>query len=235
MLKRPRLKEIIKERMTLIVSLPENDLQTALYVEAAGADAIKVHLNCHHRASGTHFLSWEEERRKIEIIPQKLNIPVGIVPGAETVATMPEMEQIREAGFDFLDIFSHHLPCFFMDIPDMTKVVATDYRFPLDQVPHLSELGVDIIESSIINPEEYGSPLTLRDLCAYRSLMTKTSCPVFVPTQRKISPADIPHLRKAGASGIAIGAIVTGKKKDEIAAVTKRFREAIDALKAVPV
>jgi hypothetical protein len=229
-MKRYRLKDSISQKMTLIVSLPENDLHTALYVEAAGADAIKVHLNCHHRASGTHFLSWEEERQRIEAIPGKLHIPVGIVPGAETVATLQEMESIREAGFDFIDIFSHHIPCPFLDISGMTKVVAIDYRFPLDQVPHLSALGAEIIESSIIPPEEYGSPLTLRDLCAYKELISRTECPVFVPTQRKIMPSDIPHLRRAGASGIAIGAVVTGKKRNEIAEVTKKFREAIDRL-----
>jgi hypothetical protein len=233
--KRYRLIDVLRERMTLIVSLPENDLDTALMVEAAGADAIKVHLNCLHRASGTHFLSWEEERKKIEHIPSRLSIPVGIVPGAEKVATLEEMEIIRGAGFDFLDIFAHHIPCPYLDIRDMTKVVATDYRFPPDHVPHLAECGVDVIESSIINPEEYGTCLTIRDLCAYRSLIRKTICPVFVPTQRKIKPADIPHLRAAGASGIAIGAVVTGKKKEDIVAVTREFREAIDALKALPV
>jgi len=78
--------------MALLVSLPENDPETAIAVQEAGADAIKVHLNCHHRASGTHFGPWQSERQRIGDIPSILQIPVGIVPGAETVASLAEME-----------------------------------------------------------------------------------------------------------------------------------------------
>jgi len=234
-MKRYRLIDCIRKRMTLIVSIPENDRETAIAVQEAGADAIKVHLNCHHRASGTNFGSWSEEKAVIQEIPSLLGIPVGIVPGAETVATAEEMREIVKSGFDFLDIFSHHMPCSYLGIDELTKVVATDYRFPLEQVPELEKLGVEIIESSIIEPEGYGQPLSLRDLVRYRTLVHNTSCPVFIPTQRKIRTSDIPYLYSLGARGIAIGAVVTGKHRDEIIRVTREFRAALDALSLLEV
>lgn len=234
-MKRYRLIDCIRKKMTLIVSIPENDRETAKAVQEAGADAIKVHLNCHHRASGTHFGSWNEEKAAIQDIPALLDIPVGIVPGAETVAASSEMKEIVDLGFDFLDIFAHHMPVQYLGIAELTKVVATDYRFPLEHVPELERLGVEIIESSIIEPEGYGQPLSLRDLVRYRTLVHNTCCPVFIPTQRKIDPSDIPYLHKLGAGGIAIGAVVTGKQRDEIAGVTRKFRTAIDALSLLEV
>lgn len=225
-----RLTEIIKTRMILIVSLPENDAETAMAVEEAGADAIKVHLNCKHRASGTTFGTWEEEKEKIQEIPYRLKIPVGIVPGAETVATMAEMEEISGLGFDFLDIFSHHMPCPYFDLEKLSKVIAIDYMTKTDLIPYLILNGLEVIEASIINPEGYGHPLTSRDLAAYNALISRVNRPVFIPTQRKITTEDVPYLHRIGANGIAIGAIVTGKTKEEIITATEEFKKAIDRI-----
>lgn len=227
-MKHYRLIEILQEKMTLIVSLPKNDPGLAKAVSEAGADAIKVHLNCHHRASGTHFGSWKEEKERIENIPSSLDIPVGIVPGAETVASMEEMEELSRLGFDFLDIFVNHMPCQFFGVRNMTKTIALDYTFPFDHISYLEDIGMEIIEASIIEPQGYGHPLSSRDLARYCELLAKTKCPVFIPTQRKIIPEDVPYLHRIGARGIAIGAVVTGMETDQIISVTRKFRESID-------
>lgn len=227
-MKKYRLIEALKEKFTLIVSLPMNDPELALAVQKAGADAIKVHLNCHHRASGTLFGTWDEERKRIESIPSMLDIPVGIVPGAETVASMAEMESLKQLGFDFLDIFAHHIPPPFFSIEGMSKAIALDYTFPFELIPGLEALGMEIIESSVIHPDGYGKPLNGRDLANYQALITKARVPVFMPTQRKVTLPDVPFLSRVGFSGIAIGAVVTGKNFVEIAAVTGQFRHAMD-------
>jgi hypothetical protein len=227
-MKQYRFKEIINQKLTLLVSLPKNDPDIALAVEEAGADAIKVHLNCHHRASGTHFGPWEEERLKIEELPSRLHIPVGIVPGAESVASLEEMEEIRGCGFDFLDIFAHHMPCPYFAVKGMSKAVAIDYTFPFDMVAGLVKSGVEILEASIINPQGYGERLTARDLVYYRSLVAQAPCPVFIPTQRRIAVHDLPFLHEIGARGIAIGAVVTGMKREDIVAATRKFRKQLD-------
>ena len=225
-----RLKDSLKRTMTLIVSLPENSESSAKAIESAGAHSIKVHLNCVHRASKTHFKTWTEEKEAISNIPNLLDIPVGIVPGAETTASMEEMRNIVDCGFDFLDIFSHHMPPEYLSISELTKSTAIDFRFDLNKADMLEKLGVEIIESSIIPPQEYGQPLTVNDLVLYKTLISSVKIPVFIPTQRKVKPEEIGYLREIGASGIAIGAVVTGNSLDGVLRMTEKFRKAIDKL-----
>ena len=229
-MKKYRLAEHIQQKMTLIVSLTENNPEWAKAIENAGAHSIKVHLNVLHRASKTCFKSWDEEKSKIASIPSSLSIPVGIVPGAEVTASEQDMKEIKEAGFDYLDIFAHHMPPMYLGIPEMSKSIAVDYRFPLERMNFLEELGADIFELSIIPPDEYGQPLTVRDLAFYKKITSSVTKPVFIPTQRQIKPSEVQYLRLAGASGIAIGAVVTEKTIDKILRTTEEFRKAIDKL-----
>ena len=230
-MKKYRFIDSLKEKMTLVVSLTENNLQWARSIESAGAHSIKVHINVlSHRASKTHFKSWEEEKENIKEIPKALSIPVGIVPGAEVTASLEEMEEIKKCGFDYLDIFSHHMPPAYLDIEGMSKSVALDNHYPLEYAPIIEKLGADMIEASIIPPEEYGQPLTVRDISFYQKLISSVSIPVFIPTQRKIQPNQVKYLRRVGASGIAIGAVVTSKNIETILRTTEEFRKEIDKL-----
>ena len=218
-MKKYRFIDSLKEKMTLVVSLTENNLQWAKSIESAGAHSVKVHINVlSHRASKTHFKSWEEEKENIKEIPNELSIPVGIVPGAEVTASLEEMEEIKKCGFDYLDING------------MSKSVALDNHYPLDYAPIIEKLGADMIEASIIPPEEYGQPLTVKDISFYQKLISSVSIPVFIPTQRKIQPNQVKYLRRIGASGIAIGAVVTSKNIDTILRTTEEFRKEIDKL-----
>jgi len=122
------------------------------------------------------------------------------------------------------------MPCPYFSVKGMNRVVAIDYTFPFDMVPGLVKSGVEILEASIINPQGYGERLTARDMVYYRSLVAHAPCPVFIPTQRKIAIHDIPYLHELGARGIAIGAVVTGMKREDITAVTRKFREALDGI-----
>ena len=47
--------------MELIVSLPSNDPAMAQAATGAGADAVKLHMNVTHDASGTRFGSFAED------------------------------------------------------------------------------------------------------------------------------------------------------------------------------
>ena len=51
-----KLIDLLKtNKMTLIVSLPENSLELALAAVEGGADALKVHCGVKHKASGVEF------------------------------------------------------------------------------------------------------------------------------------------------------------------------------------
>lgn len=226
-----KLVSVLEERFALIVSLPKNSVELAAAAVDGGADAIKVHLNVHHHASGTHFGTFDAERDVIQRIVQQVGIPVGIVPGATELASDDEMAALAELGIDFWDTFVHHAPTRLLERRDMGCMMAVNYQFPLQEARRVARLGARVIEASIVPPEEYGSTLTARDLVSYAVLTEAASpTPVVIPSQRRFTPADIPHLRAAGARGIVIGAIVTGHDPESLGQATREFRRAIDLM-----
>ena len=226
-----KLLSVLEERFALIVSLPHNREDLAAAAVEAGADALKVHLNVHHHASGTLFGSWEEEREVISRIVQTAGVPVGIVPGAQTIASDDDMAELAKLGIDFWDTFVHHAPTRLLDRTDMGCMMAVNYQFPLERAPFVSRFGARVIEASIIPPEEYGSALTARDLVSYAVLCEAADpTPVVIPSQRKFTSGDVRHMRKAGARGIVIGAVVTGHDAESLGEATREFRRAIDLL-----
>lgn len=226
-----RLADALHSRFGLVVSIPRNEAALALAAQAAGADAVKVHLNCHHRASGTTFRSWAEERSAILQIVQALTIPVGIVPGAEDAMAAPE--EFADAGFDFWDLFAHHAPPEFFALPRLGRMVAFNYEANCYQMAQVEAQGMDMLEASIVHPDGYGRPLSAMDIARYRLVVRAVGCPVIIPTQRNIRPAEVQWLAAAGARGIAVGAVVTGHSAASLGEAVAAFRAAIDALPAM--
>jgi hypothetical protein len=48
-----------------------------------------------------------------------------------------------------------------------------------------------------------------------------------VPSQKKVTPGDLPALKKSGVKGLLIGAIVTGREADTIESATRSFAQAL--------
>src|SRR3712207_2114021 len=89
------------QEFTLLVSLPRNDVQLAQAAVRGGAQGLKVHINVHHYASGTHFGSLKEERDNLERIMEAAgDIPVGIVPGGTPFATPDDFAALAQLGID---------------------------------------------------------------------------------------------------------------------------------------
>lgn len=212
------------KKFILIVSLPQNSIELAKAAEEGGADAIKVHINVKHEASGTKFGSWNEEKNNLKKILSAIKIPVGIMPGAEICATQKEMEEIENLGFDFIDIYDFHLPPWMLSFKKIIKIVAIGHNFSLEAVKVLNTMNIDLIEASIIPPEGYGKKITVSDIVNYKMIVAATEKPVIVPTQRIISPSDIPLLIDIGIKGLMIGAVVTGSTPEKIKYITKKFK-----------
>jgi len=160
-----------------------------------------------------------------------VEIPVGLMVGAETVATPQDVEQARQLGFDFLDAFAHHMPAWMAGLEDVAAMAAIDAAYDAERISGLEAAGANLIEAAIIPHEGYGRPLTVSDLAAYCRLRLATGLPIVVPTQRHIVPDDLPRLvGKAGMNAVMIGAVVTGKDASGIAEATSAFRRAIEAL-----
>lgn len=214
----------------LIVSLPRNDVVLAQAAQAAGADALKVHINVQHHASGTYFGTLADERAAlVEIID--VGLPVGIVPGADAaMATQQDMWELDELGVDFFDAYVHHMPVWMLQMETaMSRMLALSCQQRAEGYslgPHPDKCA--IIEASVIAPDGYGQPLTAADLCEYEKICCLyPEIPVLVPTQCKIQPHELPALLKVGISGIIIGAVVTGGEASGIHKVTQQFVEVL--------
>ncbi len=226
--------------MQLIVSLPRNDIELARAAAGAGADALKVHMNVSHHASGTQFGDYAREAPAIREIIGAMEIPVGLMPGADPAAlpTREELTVLAGDGLDFIDIYVQHMPLWFIDLP-LNLIVALSefdgfvepafYMTHLYTSPEQSVNRIHMCEASIFPAEDYGQPFTYYDYRRLRILQEYVDAPLLVPTQKAITPEDARWLMRTGTGGLMIGAVVTGNTADSIATATAAYRAAIDA------
>lgn len=225
--------------MKLFVSLPENSIELAKAAAGEGADALKVHMNVQHHASGTGFGSYAREKDAVLGIIDAVDCPVGLMPGADPakLPTAEELTALHGAGLKFLDIYAKHMPTWFIDLPH-DLIVALDHFAGLVEEPfyltHLfwppgrANTRIFMCEASIFKPEEYGQPFTYADLRWLRILQEYADAPLLVPTQKFITPEDAKWLARSGTGGLMIGAVVTGTNASSVAKATAAYRKAID-------
>lgn len=219
-----------EKEISLIVSLPENNVELAKAALLAGADVLKIHINVEHRASKTRFGSLTEELeviKKIVSLCNEYDKPIGIVAGGHDKIPMKEIEGIMNEGFSFISLYDKHMnPLIFNK--DIYRMVAIDNNYKLEYIKAYDELPIDVLECSIMDPETYGDELTVREILQYQSIRSTTSKPMVIPTQRNITPEQVLILQEMGINAIMIGAIVTGKTKDSIYESTLKYRNMID-------
>lgn len=219
-----------RKKFALVVSLPANTEALAAAAIEGGADAIKLHLNVEHRASKTKFGTFKAERKRIEAIIKLAGrkVAVGVMPGAKTITTGAELDELGKLGVEFVDCYVEDYPAALLGHHFRLRTMLAlgpDYRF--EEIRGMASLGVEAVEASIVDPKGYGLPLTTADLMRYRAIASATKLPLVVPTQRAIKPDDVSLLAWCGARGIIIGAIVTGKQPASVKAATHAFRESI--------
>lgn len=221
------LKSLMASKKFLIIaSLPQNDPEMARAAFSAGADAVKLHVNVHHRASGTRFGSWAEERPRIKRILSEAKGAVGLMAGAEQTVTPQEMAEAIRAGVSFIDIYDFDMPAWMLGVPASIMAAAGD-GYTLERLKALEALGLDCLEASIMPHTEYGKRLSVRDLEDYRLIARAIKKPVFVPSQKKLAPDDLAWLKKAGVRGVLLGAICLGGTTESLAEILPRFVEAV--------
>ncbi|MGQ9779295.1 MAG: hypothetical protein ACUVRM_05380 [Bacillota bacterium] len=225
-----RLRQLLGTKaMTLIASLPENSADLARAAIEGGADVIKVHINVVHHASKTCFGTLEEEmERLLGVLEVAGDVPVGIVPGGRPGIDRADLAPLIKMGFDFISAYAAHLSAACLTFRGIGKMVALDPSYRLEEAAVMANMGVDVLEASIIPPEGYGDPLTAADVLRYAALVRAFGGPVVVPTQRNIRPADVPALMDAGVRGLMIGAVVGGKDPVSFGTATKLYRQVID-------
>ena len=221
------LSMLSEKKLTLIMSLPHNDPRLCRAAFENGADAVKVHINVDHRASGTHFGRLAEERPALEEMLAHRTGPMGLVLGGSLEGVALDAAEAEELPFAFHSVYSHHLPARFLR-SKAALMAACDYTYSMDLISAMPALGAEVCEASVIPGTEYGQPLSLKDLLLYRSIADALPIPVVVPTQRAIRPEEAGALIRCGVKGLMIGAVVTGKTEQSIASAVAAFRKAID-------
>lgn len=230
-----KFKQMLKEgRFPLVMSLPRNDPELARIAWENGADVVKVHINVKHHASQTLFGSFEEERAAIETMLADAKGPMGIVLGADCWVAGDALAEAVAHGFDFFSLYGHHASPSVLAAEGITRMVAPDYTWADWEIESLPEIGVDILEASVMHPDSYGQPLSGRELIRYRHLSRLTPLPIVVPTQRAVRPEEVAALRDCGVSGLMIGAVVTGKDGESIGRAVAAFRKSIDEMRNRP-
>ncbi|MET3896579.1 hypothetical protein ABIB57_000503 [Devosia sp. UYZn731] len=218
----PLYRAITTGQFPVIVSLPRHDLALAQAALDGGATAIKVHLNAYHRASGTTFGSFTEERGFLETLA-KLGAPMLVMAGQESLPTLDEMDALADLGFEGFNVYMDHLKPHLLQsrLRPMPALSATSTDA---DIARLAAIPGAMIEASIMDFAGYGTPLTAADLARYTHIAALAGVPVIAPSQKKFTPADMPGLRAAGIAAPLLGVIVTGatpaSMRTSVAAIT---------------
>jgi len=216
-------------RPLLIVSLPRNDVALARAARDGGADALKVHVNVRHLASGTRFGTLAEERPRLEPI-LALGLPTGLVPGEEQMIARDEVAAIRSMGFAFLDAFVDAIRPYLYEA-GIPVVPALPHSADDADVTRARDLPGAWVEAGVVPAAGYGRPPDDADFTAYRRVGAVTGKRLIVPTQRRITPGDVPrYFEVPQVSALMIGVIVTGSDAGALGRATARFRRALDRI-----
>ncbi|WP_219518320.1 hypothetical protein [Nonomuraea ceibae] len=199
-----------ESRLAVLVSLPRNEAALAQAAVRAGADGLKVHTNVRHRASGTTFGPLDAEREALRDI-LALGVPAGLVVGAAGSVSIAEMTAAREMGFDYFDVYAADAPSTYVEAcGPVTPMVALGPGDGPSQAQALVRRGCGALELSTLEPDRYGTPLTLATLARLEAVASAVDVPVIVPSQHALVPDDLALLRAAGAAAVLLGAVVTG-------------------------
>ncbi|WP_421951995.1 hypothetical protein [Pelagibacterium sp.] len=213
----------------IAVSLARHDMALAQAARDAGADALKLHLNAYHRASGTTFGSFAQEEPFLREVAS-LGLPLLVMAGQETVPTLEEMDGLAQLGFEGFNLYFAHFQPHLLEskLRPMPAMADTSTKADLDR---MNALPCAIIEASIMPFAAYGQPLDDADLAAYRAIVQQSTAPVIAPSQKRFVPDDLTRLRDVGVAGAIVGVVVTGDTPETLyeavtpmANAARRFR-----------
>lgn len=210
----------------LVVSLPENTFEYAQKAVESGADGVKLHINVQHRATKKVHSAWKEVKEVVKAIHAKLDCHIGMVPGAQLMATKDEINDMKRSGVSFLDVYVDFAPLYLLE-SNLFKILALNHTYHLQTVEDLTSVGADAVEVSIVKPEQYHKNLTAIDLLSYSQILKRTQLPAFVPTEKMIKLEEIERLFHMGFTGMIIGPVVTGTDMETFGIRIKEYSTVI--------
>lgn len=217
----PLHRSITAGEFPIIVSLAQHNLDLAKAALDAGAGAIKVHLNAFHRASGSTFGTYQEERPFLEQLA-KLGAPMLVMAGQEVVPTLDELNALADLGFEGFNVYVDHLQPHMLQ-SRLRPMPALSSTSTDADILRLAAIPGAMLEASIMEFADYGTALTPADLARYAHIAALSSAPVIAPSQKKFTPVDMPALRAAGIAAPLLGVIVTGTTIRDMTASISAF------------
>ena len=194
--------------LPVLVSLGRHDLDLARAAIDAGVFGVKFHLNAYHRASGSTFGSFAEERPFIEQLA-KLGKPMLVMSGQETQPTLDELNALADYGVEGWNIYLKHVqPHLYQS--RLKPILALSCESGEADFDAIRAVPDAMVEASVGRFEEYGQPLNDTDLARFVEIVEMTGRPVIAPSQKKFTAADMPRLRTIGIGAVLIGSVVTG-------------------------
>ncbi|OAM79988.1 hypothetical protein [Devosia elaeis] len=205
----------------IIVSLARHDLDLAKAALDGGAFALKTHLNAYHRATGTTFGTFEQERPFFEQLA-KLGCPLLVMAGQETVPTAEEMDALADLGFEGFNVYVDHMQPHLLQ-SRLRPMPALSSTSKAEDIQGIAAIPGCIIEASIMPFERYRTAMTDADLARYGAVVQAANVPVIVPSQLALTPENATQLRNAGIAAPLLGAIVTGDTSQSMHRAVKSF------------
>jgi hypothetical protein len=195
-------------RFPVLVSLGRHDIELARAAVEAGAFGIKFHLNAHHRATGTTFGSFAEERPFIEQLAS-LGKPLLVMSGQEVQPSPAELEALVDYGVEGWNVYIKHVQPHLVE-SRLRPILALDSDSGEADLAAIRAMPGAMVEASITRFEDYGKPLDAEDLQRYAEIARGSGMLTIAPSQKRFTPEDMPRLRAAGTHAVLVGAVVTG-------------------------
>jgi hypothetical protein len=203
---------MIAGQLPVLVSLGRHDLDLAKAAVEAGVFGLKFHLNAYHRASGTTFGSFAEERPFIEELA-KLGKPMLVMSGQETQPSLDELEALADYGVEGWNIYLKHVQRHMLQSL-LKPILALDAESGEADIDAIRAIPGAMVEASIGRFAEYGQPLNDADLARFAEIVTMSGRPVIAPSQKRFTAEDALRLKAAGIGAILLGVVVTGLEPD---------------------
>ena len=204
------LEMLSKNKMTLIVQLPENDLEMARAAEAAGADALAINRG----------------ENQAEIL-KEAKIPVGIDLSSKEKLNETEIKTCEK--FDFINFHFDSLAAVAKRIKS-GRIIALSNDYTLDKIIGVERIGAQAIDAAIVPLSQGPRELIVGDLQNYIAIAISSGLPVIIPTQRAVKPSEVAIIADTGAKGLLLTRVVLGDSVKSLEKAIKEYRLAVDDL-----
>lgn len=244
-----RIKQLLQtEKFTLEVTMPQS-IEFVDAVLKGGAQALKMRCNNGDHKSALHnglVIGSFQERKDFlrQVVEHAGNVPVGLVPGLDTVyVTEAERDEMEEIGIDYFNTDPVFVPAYMFESRKLNSVLAVTCENMSDLLLRGIALDpkVDIVEGNVVPMIDKGSKFVYDDILKYRALVDIVKKPVIATGQRVIRPEDLKHFYDAGCKAFMLGVVAFRAAQEQYDGgdtvtpetcyrLTSEFREAVEKL-----